>query len=221
MFSSRTSELVVGASGVLFVVGVVVGFGVLVGSVPGFGADADEIRHFVSRSEVRVWMGGYIGLLAELAFFVFAAGIWAILRTAEGGTGWLSTAGLAAAASAVAVTIAGDLVPGAVVFRAGADVDPTTAGLLLDAKHLAEMVTVPLIGVFLASAAVVTLRAAALPRWTGWSAALVAVASVVAPPLGYEPSQIPVFLAALWILAVSVRLLSRPLTGPNAAKEPA
>ena len=207
--------------GVLFVIGVVIGFGVLVGSVPGPGAEAEEIRDFVTRSDVRVWTGGYIGLLAQLAFFVFAAGLWAILRAAEGGTGWVSTAGLAAAASAVAVTIAGDFIPGAAVFRAGANVDPSTASLLLDEKHLAEMLTVPLLGFFLASAAVVALRAAALPRWAGWGAAVVAVASVVTVPLGYEPSQIPVFLAVLWILALSVRLLARPLTSQRGAAESA
>ncbi|HSI97017.1 MAG TPA: hypothetical protein VK926_01535 [Gaiellaceae bacterium] len=216
----RTSERVVGASGVLFVVGAVVGFGVLVGSVPGPGAEADEIREFLARSEARVWTGGYVGLLAQLGFLVFAAGLWSILRGTEGGTGWVSTVGLTAAAATVAVTIAADLVAGAAVFRAGPDVDPATASLFLDAKKLAEMLTVPLIGLFLASAAVVALRTAALPRWAGWSAALIAGASVVALPLGYEPSQIPLFLAALWILALSVRLLARPGATPLTAAEP-
>ena len=164
-------QRVVGASGLLFVVGAIVGFGVLVGSVPGPGAEADEIRDFLARSELRVWAGGYIGLLAAPAFLVFAAGLWRILRTAEGAPGWASATGLAAASSRLAVTVAGDLVPGAAVFRAGEDVDPATASLLLDAKKLTEILTVPLIGLFLASAAAVSLRTAALPRWAGWGAA--------------------------------------------------
>ena len=221
MLSPRTSERVVGASGVLFVVGAIVGFGVLVGSVPGPGAEVEEIRRFLARSDARVWTGGYVGLLAQLAFLVFAAGLWGILRTAEGGTGWVSTAGLAAAGVLVAATIAGDLVTGAAVFYAGGDVDPATTSLLLDAKHLAEMVTVPLIGFFLASAAVVALMTAVLPRWAGWSAALIAAASVVSVPLGYEPSQMPVFLAGLWILAVSVRMLARPVASEHVPPEPA
>lgn len=211
MLSPRTSERIVGASGILFVCGVVVGFGVLVGSVPGPGAEAEEVRDFLARSEARVWTGGYIGVLAELAFLVFAAGLWGILRAAEGGDGWVSNTGLAAAVAATATVFAGDLVPGAAAFHSGTSVDPATAGLLLDEKKLAEMLTVPLVGLFLAAAAVVALRAAALPRWLGWSAAVIASLSLVAVPLGYEPSQIPVFLTGLWIVALGVRLLVRPL----------
>lgn len=210
MLSERLSERVVGVSGVLFVVGAVGGFGVLVGSVPGPRAEAGEIEDFLARSEVRVWAGGYIGLLAVLVFLVFAGGLWNVLRAAEGGTGWISTVGLAAAIANVAVTIAGDLVPGAAVYGAGSGVEPDVAAVLLDAKHFAEMLTVPLIGMFLASAAFVTLRTRILPRWTGWSAAAIAVAAVIGVPFGYEASQLPVFLAALWILAVSIRLLARP-----------
>jgi hypothetical protein len=210
MLQERTTERVMGLSGLVFVVGAVVGFGVLVGSVPGPGAEADELRDFVTRSELRVWAGGYIGLLGQLAFLVFAGGLWGLLRTAEGAPGWVSAIGLSAAIALVAVTVAGDLVPGAAVFRAGEEVDPGTAALLLDMKKLAEMLLVPLAGLFLAAAAAVSLRTAALPRWAGWSAAVVAALSVVALPLGYETSQIPVFLTALWVLALSVRVLVRP-----------
>jgi hypothetical protein len=202
---------------VLFVIGAVVGFGVLVGSVPGPGAEADEIGDFLARSDARVWAGGYLGLLAELAFLVFAAGLWGVLRTAEGDPGWISTGGLAAAMAFLAATIAGDLVPGAAVFWAGAEVDPATASLILDEKKLAEMITGPLIGLFLASAAAVALRTGVLPRWAAWSAALIAAVSVVSVPLGYEASQTPHFLAGLWILAVSVRLLVRPLESRRSA----
>lgn len=192
----------------------------LVGSVPGPGAEADEIRDFLDRSEARVWAGGYIGVLAQVAFLVFAAGLWGILRNAEGGTGWISTAGLVSAGTVLAITVAGDLVPGAAAFYAGPDADPATAGLLLDAKKFAEVLGVPFIGLFLASAAIVVLRAAALPRWAGWSAAVIAAIAIVTVPLGYEPSQTSFFLVLLWILAVSVRLLARPAPSPHKAAPP-
>lgn len=211
MLTARASERIVGASGLLYVIGIVLGFGVLVGSVPGPEAEAGEIRDFVARSEIRVWAGGYIGLLAVAAFLVFVGGLWGILRSAEGGNGWVSTTGLVAAAVGVATVVSGDLVPGAAVFLSGPTTDLSTAALLLDAKKLAEMLTVPLFAVFLGSVALVVLRAGALPRWVGWSAALVGALSVVTVPLGYEPSQIPVFLTIVWIAALSVRLLARPL----------
>lgn len=211
MLTRRASQRIVGASGFLYVIGVIVGFGVLVGSVPGPQANAEEIGDFLGRSETRVWTGGYIGLLAVAAFLVFVGGLWGILRSAEGGSGWVSTTGLAAAAVGAATVLSGDLALGAAVFLAGSSVDPATAAILLDAKKLTEMLTVPLVGVYLASVSLVVLRAGALPRWAGWTAALVAVLSVVTVPLGYEPSQIPVFLTLLWIAAVSVRLIVRPV----------
>ena len=215
MLSERTSQRTVGIAGLVFVVLAVVGFGVLVGSVPGPGAEADEIRDFLARSELRVWAGGYVGLLSQLAFLVFAAGLWGVLRAAEGAPGWVSAAGLAAASALVAVAIAGDLVPGAAVFRGGDEIDPATAAVLLDAKKLAEIMLVPLLGFFMASVAVVSLRTGVLPRWAGWGAALVAVASVILVPLGYETAQTPNFLALLWIVAISVRLLVRPAPAPT------
>ncbi len=215
-----TAERVVGVSGALFVIGAVLGFGVLVGPVPGPGAEADEILDFVDRSDARVWTGGYIGLLAQAVFVVFATGLWGILRHAEGGTGWISTVGLVAAGALLAITVAGDLVPGAAVFYAGPAVDPAVASLLLHAKRLAEMLSVPFIGLFLSSAAIVVLRTAALPRWVGWSAAAIAAIAVVTLPLGYEPSQTSFFLALLWILAVSVRLLARPAANSRANVPP-
>jgi Domain of unknown function (DUF4386) len=217
MLTARASERIVGASGLLYVIGIVLGFGVLVGSVPGPEAEAGEVRDFVARSEIRVWAGGYIGLLAVAAFLVFIGGLWGILRSAEGGSGWVSTTGLVAAAVGAATVVSGDLVPGAAVFLSGSSADLSTAALLLDAKKLAEMLTVPLFGVFLGSVALVVLRAGALPRWAGWSAALVGALSVVTVPLGYEPSQIPVFLTIVWIAALSVRLLARPLAASPAA----
>jgi hypothetical protein len=221
LLTPRTAERVVGVSGALFVIGAVVGFGALVGSVPGPGAEIDEIRDFVDRSDARVWTGGYIGLLAQVLFVVFAAGLWGILRDAEGGTGWISTAGLVAAGVLLAITVAGDLVLGAAVFYAGRGVDPAAASLLLDAKKLAEMFSVPFIGLFLASAAIVVLRTAALPRWAGWSAAAIAAIALATLPLGYEPSQTSFFLALLWILAVSVRLLARPAASSRQNARPA
>lgn len=207
--SERSSNLVLGISGVVFLIGVVVGFGVLVGSVPGPGADAEEIRDFLARSDARVWTGGYIGLLGLLAFLLFAGGLWRLLSEAEGPPAWLSTTAFAAGVANVAATIAGDLVPGAAAFYGGSRVDPATVGLLLDAKKFSEMLTVPLLAVFLGCAGAVILRTAAMPRWLGWAAAIIAAAALIAVPLGYEASQIPVFLSALWILTVSLRVLVR------------
>jgi len=54
------------------------------------------------------------------------------------------------------------------------------------------------------------LRTEVLPRWLGWFAAILAAASIVAVPIATtEVAQIPVPLRAVWVVAVSVVLISR------------
>lgn len=215
--SQRSSDLVLGISGVASFVGFVVGFGILVGMVPGPAAGAEDVREFLARSETRIWMGGYIGLLGLIAFMIFAAVLCRTLREAEDSHAWLSTLAFGAVVAQTGATIAGDLLPGATAFYGGSRVDPATVSLLLDQKKLAEVLTVPLMGLFLGCAAIVILRANAMPRWVGWSAAAVAATSLIAVPFGFDAVQIPALLTALWMLAVSVRALVRSARAPRAS----
>lgn len=98
---------------------------------------------------------------------------------------------------------------GAAFYRGNRGLDPEIVGLLFDARHFAEMVSPLFFAVFLACAAVVALGRGALPRRLGWAAAAIAALTPVMLPMGYEPSQIPVFLTVFWIVAVSVVLLRR------------
>lgn len=61
---------------------------------------------------------------------------------------------------------------------------------------------------FLAVTAAVALGTRILPRWLGWSAAVISVASlaaVAAPTGGF--AELPAFLFLIWIVAVSVVLM--------------
>ena len=63
--------------------------------------------------------------------------------------------------------------------------------------------------VFLAATAAVVLRTAALPRWLGWSAAVIAIAFPATLWSPNDAAQIPHLLLDLWMLAASVTLICR------------
>ena len=72
--------------------------------------------------------------------------------------------------------------------------------------------------VFFAATAAVVLAKRVLPRWLGWTAALVAVLDLAAVGLPASPlAQFPGVLLLLWVLAASV-LLRGPM--PVAMSEP-
>jgi hypothetical protein len=207
----QTSNLVGGASGLISIVLSVVGFGVLGGTTPKLGASTDAVTSYVTRSNVETWTGAYLGLLGLLLFVVFAGRLWAILRRAEGDAAWLSAIALGAALIWVAVLLSADFASGAVAFYAGRrGLNPTTAGALYDLKHFGELLSGAIFAVFLAAAATVVLGRGGFPRWLGWTAAVIAIATVATVPFGPgDTSETPHFLALLWVLAVSLVLLAR------------
>jgi hypothetical protein len=111
----------------------------------------------------------------------------------------------------VAVLLSTDFATGAVAFYAGRrGLDPATAGVLYDLKHFGELLAGAVFAVFLAAVAVVVLGRGALPRWLGWAAGLTAISTVATVPFGPgDVSEIPHFLALLWLLGVSVVLIAQ------------
>src|SRR5712691_2949736 len=209
--NDRTSNLVGGASGLASVVLGVVGFGVLGGTTPKLGASTEAVTKYVTRSNIQTCTGPYLGLFGLLFFAVFAGRLWAILRRAEGDVAWLSATALGAALVWLAVLLSTDFASGAVAFYAGRrGLDPATAGALYDLKHFGELLAGAIYAVFLAATAAVVLGRRVLPRWLGWTAVVIAVATVVTVPFGPgDLSETPHFLQLLWLLAVSVVLIAR------------
>jgi hypothetical protein len=212
--SDRTSNLIGGISGLVSVLLFVVGLGVLAGTTPKLGASSDAVTTYVGRSNVETWTGAYLGLAGLLVYVVFASRLWAILRRAEGDSAWLSAMALGAALVGVAVTLSADFTSGAAAFYAGRrGLDPATVGVLYDLKHFAELVFGAINAVFFAAVAVLVLGRRALPRWLGWVAAVVVLGTLATIPFGPgDISELPHFLAVLWLVAVSVLLIARRST---------
>jgi hypothetical protein len=94
-------------------------------------------------SSTRLYAGGFVELVALALLIVFAGRLWAILRNAEGGSGWLSAPALAGVVTSTAVALGGAMAAEATAFYAGQHgLDANTAGALLDLSGFAFLFTV-------------------------------------------------------------------------------
>jgi hypothetical protein len=149
-------------------------------------------------------------VLSILFFIVFAARLWATLRLAEGDPGWLSAAAFGAALIFATMTLVAFAAGGAAFYWAGHGLDAQIALAFGEIGFASYVLTWAVDAAFLGAAATVVSRTGALSRWLGWSAAVIAVASVAAvaaPTSG--PAQLPAFLFLLWIVAASIALMRR------------
>lgn len=204
------------ACGILGVVLEVVGLGIAAISSPKLvdatlGSSEREIaRAFTSPATTGVWVGLYLEVVGFLFLVVFVARLWDTLRRAEGGTGWISNAAFGAGLLFAGTSLLALAFWSVQDYQAGPGVDVQAARLLTDLHIGTYYLSWAIQALFLAATAVVALGMRALPRWLGWSAAAISVASLVAvaTPTG-DFAEIPAFLFLIWIVAVSVVLMRR------------
>ena len=179
------------------------------------GASPAEIaRAYAGAPAPVVWVGAFLQVVASLLLFVFVARVWATLRQADAGSGWLAATALGAGLASVTLTLAGFAVGAAARARGGPGLDGSAVVALFDVHVGLYVASWALGAVFLGATAVLTLAAHALPRWLGWAAALSALATLGAVAAPTTPlAQAPTLLLLLWVLATSVVLLRRPDTG--------
>lgn len=72
--------------------------------------------------------------------------------------------------------------------------------------------------VLLAATAVVILSAAVFPRWTGWSAAVLAIGLLVGMAMPTSEFVLPFLLTLIWIVAISIILLRWPPVASEVAR---
>jgi hypothetical protein len=202
------------SAGLLYVVLVLVGVNAFPKGNAGILAPRREIARDVAAhtADAGFWTGIFLEGLGLLVLIFFLARLWGLLRSAEGRSGWLSMAALGAGLVSVAVKLA-SFPLGTVGFyeaRSGG-LDPQLAATLIHANDISFVTTWAVDAVFLAATAATALRSGALPRWAGWSAALIAPAMLVGVATATsESAQLPTALFLVWIVAVSIRLLRRP-----------
>jgi len=174
---------------------------------PPFDASAAKILSFLeAQHKALVAAGSFLGVLAVLAIAWFLAGVWAVLRQAEGDPAFRSTAALASAVAFVALIMA----PGweLASFRVGDGVDPQIARLAFDIGNLGFANSWLALGSFLLAAGWIFLTARSLPNWLGWLALVGALGFLLGRAFWTTPIWlIPYTIYWGWTVAVSVLLL--------------
>jgi hypothetical protein len=111
----------------------------------------------------------------------------------------------------IAVGVGIAFTAGAAAFYTGRrGLDPAVVGALIDMRTFGFFLSQALIGLFLVLLAVLVLLYGGLPRWVGWSAAVVGALSIVLTPTGsVELIGIANALYFVWLVVVGVLLIVR------------
>ncbi len=207
------------AAGIAFVVLLVVGVLVSFGNSPNIKSkDSDataaaKFVHTLSSSSHRtgILIGAYLVILAGLAFVWFTQGLRSRLDTAAGrvvgalgvvGAAALTSAAMANAGEAGAISFGGDKVPQ----------DGDTIQVVMNLFFPFVFVVFALASAAIIATVAVNARIAGLPGWLGYTAWLAVVAGIVAVIF------LPMVLVLLWYLAVAIAGLARtPVSSGSAA----
>jgi hypothetical protein len=156
-------------------------------------------------------VGIFLVLLGLLFFQFFLGSLWAALRRAEGGSGWLSITGFGAGLMAVTIGLGSAAPVLAARYRSGT-LDPQLTRTLLDIEEASFVLTFLPLAVLLAAFAIVAIRTGALPGWLGWIAAVISAAFLLgglagSADLAFEWAALPMLLYPFWVVPTSVVLI--------------
>lgn len=207
--NDRTSNIAAGACGIVAVLVANIAFFAIIGATPGMGASTQDISDFLARSSTRIYGGGYLEIVAFPLILVFLGRLRELLRRAEGENGWLATTAYGAALIAIGLGAVAFTTEATAYYAGQRGLDIKTVGALLDLDGFAFVIQGMPLAIFLGATALLALRADALPRWLGWSAAGIAI---LFPATLWSPTdlaQLPHPLFYLWVVATSVVLFAR------------
>jgi len=187
------------------------------GGEPPFGAPAPTIVAFFMAKDSQLFaLGDYLSTLSLIAFLWFLGSLWSALRRAEGEPAWLSFVAAASGLMIVATVGVSGGWPLA-VFRRDEGLDPQVARLLFDQGNFAFANAWVMLASLSLATGVVSIRTGALPRWLGWSGALIAGGLLAARAVWASSALvfIPFGLCYLWLIAISIVLIRRARASEN------
>jgi hypothetical protein len=164
------------ATGIIFVVLAVIGFGVANPSPPDLNAPAQDWATFFLNHHNAV-RAGLVVLAVALFFYIWFLGtLTSVLRIATG-TPRLPSIALIGGILGAACLLIG-YVPEAVAAYRPQGVDPGLTRAMSDIFVLSGVAAIPAFTAFFAASAIVILRTGAFPAWLGW---LLVIAAAVQP----------------------------------------
>ena len=151
-----------------------------------------------------------VGLVIELfgliLFVPFLGYLFAVLRRAEGGEGWLSATAFGAGLLAFALKLAS--APPVIVARGGG-VGTQIEDTLTAMNNASFILTLLPLGVMVAAASAVVIKTKILPIWLGWAGALTAIALLVNSAFLNAGFGLAFIFFMLWTVVTSAILTRR------------
>ena len=196
--------------------------------MPSSDSPAEDIAAQLAGDRAAHQLSLLLGVLADVAFLVFLAGLWSRLRRWEGPAGMFAAMFLTAGAALVTLMlVSAGLYRALVQYASGGQPDPAVLPALTVLNDWVGAAIVPAGVAMFLGAAMAILTTRALPRWLGWLAAATAVLLLISLAGVFQTSPeggvvgIAGFggflLFLVWVLATSVVLLLRPGRQPAAA----
>lgn len=213
-------------SGIVFVAlqvsGLMYFFAFFVPRQPPVDAPAAQFAAFYAGNRSTITTNNYLVVLTTPFLLLFVAGLFGVMRRAEGGAGAPAAAVLGSGVASAVITSLGWTISqlGADVAAAGGD--PATIRALDAMSPLSLAVGALPRTVLLSATSLVLMRSRLTPRWIGGLGLAVAMIGLIGSGTFVRATLFP-FLALgsllfdVWILTLSVALLRRPRT----ARQPA
>ena len=181
---------------------------------PDSGSPGVEIVHYATDHRSQLLASFMLFAVGLAVVMVFAAGLYRIIRRAEGEDGWLAMASLASVVAGAGIFGAGTALFMVVAYRPATD--PAVVRAFWDAGWLAYNTAGLGFSAWIAIVAVATFRHRVLPLWTAWIGVPVALIGFVGPfavkagtgpfsPQGWFALVVG-FTFGAWLLAVSVAI---------------
>lgn len=179
------------------------------GGEPAFDAPPAEIADFIANRDDELYpVGSYLGTLFVLAFVWFLAGLYGVLRRAEGEPPWRSRVALVSGMVFVAGITGGGW--DYAVFRRDDGIDQEYAMLAFDLGNLGFANSWVVLGGFAAAAGWAMITARSLPSWLGWVAVVAGVGLIAARAVWTSSFWLaPYALFWIWMIAIAVVLIRR------------
>lgn len=197
---------------------------VMVAPEPNIGTErpsAEQVKRFYLENQQSFRASLLLVGLAYAFFLCFLAVVRSELRRAEGGSGTLSSLAWGAGLLLAGFFVLGNalhVVPAVV----SADTDPAQAATWRvfgeEAYDTLVEASTFWVGVMMAAVSLIVLRQGGLPRWLGWTAAVIGAAALIGP-IGLVDSPVEPVMEALgfgskiafhfWVLLASIALTVR------------
>ena len=179
---------------------------------PNSGSTGVRIVHYATVNRDQLLASDLLFALGLAVLTVFGAGLYRIIRRAEGEDGWLAIASLASVVAGAGIFGAGTALFMVVAYRP--DTDPAVARAFWDAGWLAYNSAGFGFVAWITIVVVAALRHQALPPWTAWIGVPVALINLVGPfavragagafsPQGWFALVVGLTFA-VWLLAISL-----------------